>query len=151
MPSCKCPEMSMSKESLMHAIDKNISEKQDLTRNFPDSNKQSTALRIDDDFAANNGTNVISSEEIVSPSSGDKEWEIIYNFQRDYRLKNEISMRNFMELLGTLPFKFPDSFLWNCSKKIPSSTAGTAGRVLREKLKEFMEKEQMSCEYTVYT
>lgn len=145
--NCEYPEIS--KKNLMHAAEKDIGEKRASARICPDPNKLSRAVQIDASVTTNvnSETHVISSEE-VSHSSEDKEWEILYQFQRDYRLKSNLCVRKFLEILGTFPTKsHHEVFLFNRSKKIPSSKAGTAGLVLREKLKEFMDKELLlECE-----
>eukprot|EP01036_Dinobryon_divergens_P024055 gene24053-32469_t len=69
----------------------------------------------------------------------DREWEILFNFQLDYRTEHKMSVRKFLVLLGVSQPKSLEGFIWNSRTQIPSHQVGTKGFVFRQQLREFME------------
>ena len=137
----------MPKESF---VSRKNDEQRDSLRNFFDSKKQTGTSGIDDDSNFSSDGESICDEGISSGEANpanDQEWDILFNFQRDYRSRTKISVRKFLILVGVAPTKTLEAFLWKPHKLIPSGRAGTIGFLLREKLTEFMKKELKSCEY----
>lgn len=125
----------------------------DSVRHVFESNDTTATSGIDEESDASSDGGSICDEDSHLISSGeastakDPEWGILSKFQRDFRLRTNISVRKFLILLGMVPTKTLEAFLWKPQKLIPSGRAGTIGCLLREKLTEFMEKELKNCEY----